>query len=254
VHRPPVTISAPPARPATRAGAALTALAVTVLWSSSWVLIRIGLDDEALEPPVPPGLGQLSASLETLATFLRISDDLLAVAAPASPDLPQAPAPGDLKEWITSLPAAEKEALLLRFAGEPAHAHAELLQRFRQTNAPRSAARAGERTVAMLLAAAEERQAAERARREQEEAGARARYLDSLGGREEALWRQVDALVEMKNAKAYDQAVQLLTDLHELSGRHQRGDAFAARLDALLERYAKRPSLLERLDRAGLRA
>lgn len=56
MHRPPVTISAPPARPATRAGAALTALAVTVLWSSSWVLIRIGLDDEALEPITFAGL------------------------------------------------------------------------------------------------------------------------------------------------------------------------------------------------------
>jgi len=39
------------------------------------------LDDDDTEPPVPPGLGQLSASLESLAEFLRIDDDLLHVAA-----------------------------------------------------------------------------------------------------------------------------------------------------------------------------
>ena len=50
------------------------------------------LDDDALEPPVPPGLGQLSAALTMLAEFLRLDEDLLAVAAAASPDLPAPPA------------------------------------------------------------------------------------------------------------------------------------------------------------------
>ncbi len=37
------------------------------------------LDDGDPEPPVPPGLGQLSASLKSLAEFLRIDGDLLHV-------------------------------------------------------------------------------------------------------------------------------------------------------------------------------
>lgn len=44
-------------------GAILTALFVTVLWSSSWVLIRWGLDDEHLEPLTFAGLRYLLASL-----------------------------------------------------------------------------------------------------------------------------------------------------------------------------------------------
>ncbi len=34
----------------------LAAILVTVLWSSSWVLIRIGLDDESLPPLTFAGL------------------------------------------------------------------------------------------------------------------------------------------------------------------------------------------------------
>ncbi len=43
-------------------GAVLTALFVTVLWSSSWVLIRWGLDDENLSPLVFAGIRYLLAA------------------------------------------------------------------------------------------------------------------------------------------------------------------------------------------------
>ncbi len=43
-------------------GAILTALFVTVLWSSSWILIRWGLDDEGLSPLVFAGIRYLLAS------------------------------------------------------------------------------------------------------------------------------------------------------------------------------------------------
>jgi uncharacterized Zn finger protein len=94
--------------------------------------------------------------------------------------------------------------------------------------------------------------AQERARREREQAAARARHLDSLAGREPELWQRVDALIEMKRPAEYDQAVQLLQDLHDLGARSGQGTAFAARLSALRERHARKPSLLQRLDQAGL--
>ncbi|WP_328451126.1 hypothetical protein [Amycolatopsis sp. NBC_00438] len=42
--------------------------------------------DGDLEPPVPRGLGSLTAAQRALADFLRLDDDLLAIAAPASAD------------------------------------------------------------------------------------------------------------------------------------------------------------------------
>jgi hypothetical protein len=151
--------------------------------------------------------------------------------------------------------------------GDP-HLGAELLQRFRRSEASArdraSAELAGSRTIGQLLAAAEqraetrrrkaaERAAQERARREREQAAARARYLDGLAGREPDLWQRVDALIEMKRPAEYDQAVQLLKDLRDLGARSGQGSAFEARLSQLRERHARKPSLLSRLDQAGLR-
>jgi hypothetical protein len=224
------------------------------------------LEDDETEPPVPPGLGSPSASLNALAEFLRVDEDLLTVAAAASAAPPQPPSPRDLERWIVALPTAEKDALLLRMvSGDDAHIRTELLRRFLAANATQSGPSGGGRTVGTLLAAAEERAAArrrreaeraaaERARQEHEAAVARATYLDRLAGREEDLWRQVGALVETKRPKDYDQAVQLLTDLRDLSVRRQEVGTFAARLGPLRERCAKRPSFLDRLNRAGLMA
>ncbi|HEX5164561.1 MAG TPA: hypothetical protein VFV93_04125, partial [Thermomicrobiales bacterium] len=49
------------------------------------------LDDDETEQPVPPGLNQLSAALKSLAEFLSISEDTLAIAATRSSKLSDAP-------------------------------------------------------------------------------------------------------------------------------------------------------------------
>jgi hypothetical protein len=83
-------------------------------------------EDEAVEPPVPPGLRDLSPALRALTAFLRIDPDLLAVAAAASLDLPSPPEPADQQRWIAALPPAEKDALLLQLAGDANAARAAL--------------------------------------------------------------------------------------------------------------------------------
>ena len=222
------------------------------------------LDEDQREPPVPAGLARLSASLKALADFLRLDDNLLAVAAACSPTLRAASPPVQIERWIVGLPPPEKDDLLLRLArGNESHVRAELLRRFRDASGPSAEARAARRTVAELLSAADaraelrrreeaERRAAAEARHAREQAAARARHLDGLVGREEELWREVDELIETKRPKDYDRAVEMLVDLRDLSARRGLGDAFAPRLQALRQRNAKRPSLLERLDRAVL--
>lgn len=93
-------------------------------------------------------------------------------------------------------------------------------------------------------------QAGERKRREP--TLARAKYLDSIEGQEAALWQRIDALAGARRAAEYDQAVQLLVDLRDLSARGNQTAAFATRLSELRERRPRKPSFLERLDRVGL--
>jgi hypothetical protein len=228
-----------------------------------------GDGDSAIEPPVPAGLGSLSASLQALVAFLRVDPDLVAAAAEKSPArAPARPSTADLARWIRDLPVAEKDDLLVRLAaGEASHLSAELQRRFLEATAPARSPQAGapegRRSVRELLGAAEERAQArrraeaeraarEQARREKEAAVARAAYLDGLGGREEDLWRQVEALIDTKRPQDYDRAVQLLLDLRDLDRRAPGAAGFETRLAALGERHARKPTLIERLERAGL--
>lgn len=221
-------------------------------------------DDDSLEPPVPAGLQSLSAAQKALAEFLRLDKDVLAVAVKASPSL-TADRPR-MAEWIAGLPEREKnEVLLALFDGSDPHAAVKLRRRFNIAQAktrgrPATDAR---RTVGSILTAArritEERQRQEarrraeaQARREAEAAKARAEYLAGLAKREPAAWRQVEELIGTKQPRRYDEAVTLLRDLSDLARQSGTEAQFADRIADLKDRYANRPSLLQRLTRAKL--
>jgi hypothetical protein len=209
--------------------------------------------DEQVEPPVPAGLGKLTASLKDVAEFLRIDPDLLAVAQDAS--IAGAPAQ-DMAAWVASLPAAEKDAALLTLlSGDDPHLRAGLLRRFRGA-AP---AQPGSRTAGELRSAAEarlkDRVRAEEERkrraveeRERERAAKRARRLAMLAAEGDRVWARVDAMIETKKPAEYDLAVDLLEDLQEVAEPAE----FARRASELRVRHARKPSLMDRFDRAGL--
>jgi hypothetical protein len=217
-----------------------------------------------LEPPVPPGLAKLSASLESLAEFLRVDPDLIGVAATESPPMVDTePKPSDVRSWLARQSTAEKDDLLARLiAGEAALA-SELLQRMRGENSGDAGKQTTKRrSVPELLRAAEsaaderrrieaEKAAKEKARREREAAAARAKHLDKLVGKEPVLWGQVEELVATKQPKRYDEAVVLLTDLRDLAARNDGVD-FRRRLEGLRAEHARKPTLIERLHKAGL--
>ena len=217
------------------------------------------VDDEDTEPPVPAGLGELSVPLQAIADFVQIDKDLIAVAAAGSPAIQ--PSTG-LTGRIASLPAAEKDTLLARVAaGEGAQVQALLLRRFRAAGS--SGPAAPDRTAAQLWQAAGDRKAgrekAEEQRRRKEEArqaaaraASYARHLDELAARVEAAWQEAAALIETKRPRDYDLAVTLLRDLQALADRQRNPAAFTKRLLELRGRHQRKPSLLDRLDKAGL--
>jgi hypothetical protein len=220
------------------------------------------VDDEDTEPPVPAGLKELSASLRAVADFLDIDEDLLAVAAEASPDA-RKDDHGGLTEWIGSLPTEEKDKLLARVvSGEGAAVQALLLRRFRGASGGNEPT-ISTRTVAELWEAASDRKAAreeaeEKRQREQQarEAAAKAakyaKHLDELATRQEAGWEQAGALIQTKSPRDYDTAVTLLCDLRALADRQDETAAFTQRFLALREQHHRKPSLQERFDKAGL--
>ena len=226
------------------------------------------MDDDEREPPVPPGLAKLSAPLRALADFLRVDDELLEVAAAGSTGEPAAaPSRAEMARWVEALPAAEKDAYLVRFLAEEGDVllRAELSKRFREATAPRGKgrARAAERrTVAQLLAArdalaeeksrkAAEQAARERARREREQAEARAQYLDQLARREPATWREVEQLIATKRPKDYDRR-SLAGDLRDLAERSGRTEEAAKRIPRHPAATLWQTELRERFDKQKL--
>jgi hypothetical protein len=233
----------------------------------AWLLSVQWLDEDnedEIEPPVPAGLGNLSAPLQAIADFLEIDEDLIAVAAGASPPA-EDPSDDGLAEWIASLPATEKDSFLTMVAdGEGALVQALLLRRFRANAAGPASHSSPGRTVAKLLEAAEtraeERKKAEEQRRREAQVrkaaaktAAYAKRLDDLAATGEAAWKQVDDMIATKKTSEYDRAVALLRDLRALAERQGEVGtvAFKKRMLDLRAQYPTRPGLQSRLDEAG---
>lgn len=161
---------------------------------------------------------------------------------------------------------AEKNALLTRVAhGDDVHLQVELLRRFGGQHAGPSATSTASRTVGELLKAAQTRrtererlaaqqQAQQRARREHEAAIAREQRLEALAADEEHAWQRVSMSIGTKKPTEYDTAVELLVDLRAVAERRNRSDVFERRFEQLRQQHLKKPSLLQRFDRAGLAA
>ncbi|CAN5597162.1 hypothetical protein BH09GEM1_BH09GEM1_24740 [soil metagenome] len=152
------------------------------------------LADAECEPPIPPGLGTLTAPLTALVDFLRIDMDLLTIAAARSTAWRSTGAAvrSDLHRWIASLPEAERMSLLTRVAlGEHADVHAELRRRHRGAHPAPAQRTFASRTAGELRSAANDvgkerrqkkaaRAAKQRALRDRAAAVAREQYLDTF--------------------------------------------------------------------------
>jgi hypothetical protein len=221
------------------------------------------LEDDDVEPFIPPGLAKLSAPLQGLVDFLGIDDDLIALAAEASDSSPPSSTGEGFVAWVTALPSAEKDALLLSFCeGRDAMAGVRLRRRF-EAEQPKQASAAGRRTMRQLLDGAarvsEKREQKEaelaakvRAREIAKAADLRAKHLGELAAREPEAWRKVVQLISLKTPKGYDEAVALLLDLRDLAARSDGASRFNSQLNAVRGDHASKPSFMGRLRKAGL--
>ncbi|MBW2663083.1 MAG: hypothetical protein JRD93_14085 [Deltaproteobacteria bacterium] len=225
------------------------------------------IDEEELEPPVPPNLGDLNAPLKSFVDFMRIDTDFIVVAAENSSFKDgQAEHQNELRAWINNLPEKEKDEILFRMVkGHDPHLGIELMQRFQQTASVEDSYTTGEklRTVEDLMTKAEayaaerkrriaEQKAEERARKKLHEAIARKKYLKDLAKREDKVWRKINDLIKTKRQTNYDEAVKLLLDLRDLSKKINNETIFEDKMRSIYEKHSRKPSLIRRLKNAGL--
>lgn len=218
------------------------------------------------EPPVPAGLDDLNGALSAFIQFMRIDPDLVTVAARCSKRMHETGREQEIIKWVQGIDTAEKNDIILRLInGNEPHLGSELYQRFlrfRGTDETISTT-VKRRTAGELLEQADacakerlERETQEHARKQallkKQNAARRKEYLESLAGREDELWLEVNALVSGKRPVDYNQALQLLLDLGELATNRSEKSLFNSRLEKLRWEHRRKYSMMKRLDKAGL--
>ena len=94
----------------------------------------------------------------------------------------------------------------------------------------------------------------ERERQARADATARKKQLEDIASRTPAVGKQVSAWIAKRTPKGYDRAVERLTDLKHAAAIANRTSEFVGRFQDLRDRHASKPSLIRRLEQAGLAA
>lgn len=227
-----------------------------------WLAAAGELEDDALEPEVPPDLSALSPPQQALAEFIEVDPDMLAAAAAGSARVSGADS-AQVDSWLEEWSRAEMAAvlkLIARGRGQEAERqvksrHAAWLKAQRpppSTSAPR-------RNVGQLRELAQsascvrrEHAAAERAKQEAERRQQREAYLRLLMADVDKRWAAVDAQAQRGSASGYEHAVRDVATLAEGYELTSSRKEFDRALRRLLVRHATRGALIRRLTDAGL--
>ncbi|TAL86515.1 MAG: hypothetical protein EPN46_04220 [Candidimonas sp.] len=221
------------------------------------------VDDNAIEPEVPPGLSRLSAAQQALVAFLEIDPDLVAAAAAVSPDVSELDNDDSINEWLAGLSVNEMRAILkLLLNGKSQQAERQFKTAFltwQKKLAQGTAPCVSRRKVAELRTLAKvaethrlEREAKARVRQEAVRRKKRDDFLKTLAADFDQCWNALHPLVERGSASGYDQAKHVIIDLADAYQLVSSKEIFDRALRRFLVRHAKRGALIRRLVEAGL--
>ena len=206
---------------------------------------------EVEEPPVPPGLRQLSPGLRTFIELFELDEHLVTAAAEVSGS-PKTVSEAELRRAINQLSREACENWLLRLAqGEFQLATSFNRELSKWLDQPQPEQR-DRRTIDELLAAAERIEEAERKKQAAEAQAKHLKKMETIAAKEAQLWQEVMNLIGSKSVKAYDQAVEHLKDLSELAKHRGEEVIFQARLNKIYQDYRKLSGLTSRLRQAKM--
>ncbi len=206
------------------------------------------LEDDPVEPPIPPNLDKLSKPLQAFVDLVELDPDLVAAAAQASDRHKPSKEPS-LENWLSELSPDETQEFLLKLVRREPNVDLQLIQRLKELagvtqSVPRS--NSGHRRFSEL----EEMAETIGKKRDQQEKNAarkkRIKELEALAPKEAQAWKQVGELIELKQAKPYDEATALLKDLRDLAEHQDRLPEFVERFEQLKSKYQSRPALMTR--------
>jgi hypothetical protein len=218
-----------------------------------WLQVAPHLEEDAIEPPIPPNLEQLSKPLKAYMEWIELDPDLVKAAAQASPSYQTAEV--KLEKWLPALTEAEKQKFLLKLVKREPQVDLQLISRLKElAGVGKSAAplTPGSRCFSEIQSIAS---TVSEQREQQEKKAAKAKRikeLEVLAPREEQTWQKILELIAVKQALPYDQATVLLQDLRDLAEHQGRLTEFGQRFQKLQMEYSSRPALIARWQKIKL--
>ncbi len=232
-------------------------------------------NDDTLEPPIPAGLGNLTAAQVALVEFLEIDIDVVWAAAEASPPLVDNRNNADHKTWLDSLSVEQSKSFLhLLLEGRGQEAERKLKSEFftwqrEQSNNP--TAQSKPRKVSELRTLAEKAEAerkereaiVEKERKERDAIAAKKAAVEKERKREAHLrimltntqshWENADSHAQRANASGYDEATRIIKDLAD-AYKLAAGDMgdFKESCTKFVNTHEKRRALMDRLRKEKL--
>lgn len=153
-----------------------------------------------LDPPVPPGLKQLSPALERFLEQFDVPRCLVEAAAEVSPTLAET-CETDFRPLVVQLTREECDGFLCRVAQGDAAVAMEIRKRL-SSLAPRlPAVPAVHRSSRELLNRAEAIEHERKTRQKEEARKKHVADMETLAAHEEVIWREVESLIEMKTGQ-----------------------------------------------------
>lgn len=205
-----------------------------------------------LEPPIPPGLDNLSPALEAFVEIFELDPFLVQVAAYAS-GTPEKLSDSTIKKAISKLPRSECDRILFGLLKREPHLAINLKQKIAPFLPQTNTSNSPQRTIEQLLSTAKDYQ---KDREKQEKAAQKAqkiKEIKALAARENEVWEFVENNLNRKTATAYDLAVSMLVQLREVAEYQNQLSAFHQKIEELCDRHSRKPALMKRIQKAKLR-
>jgi hypothetical protein len=223
------------------------------------------VDDDELEPLIVEGLGNLTASQQALAEFLKVDGDLLVGAGINNlPMLTEEPFHAKIDDFLRELPREEAFMLLKQLLeGQGQKAERMLKDHFlvwrRGLGGDKKQVLRRRRTVGELEANAEsirqkrfEREKREREQLEIKRQEKRKTYLAVLAHDFPKAWKVVQQQVARGTGQAYDEACHSLVDIAEAYILYASAETFNQELKQFMANHLKRKALIKRLAEAKI--
>jgi hypothetical protein len=239
-----------------------------------WLSGIYEFNDDTLEPPIPAGLGELTAAQTALVEFLEIDVDFVSAAAMASLPLVDNRSNADYKIWLDSFSIEQSKSFLhLLLEGRGQEAERKLKSEFftwqrEQSNNPKAVPKPRKVSELRKLAETaekerEEREAiAEKERKEREAIAAKKAAIEKERKREvhlrmmltntQAHWANADSHAQRANASGYDEATRIIKDLADAYKLAGDMSDFKEPFTKFVNAHEKRRALMDRLKKEKL--